>query len=441
MGSFAGKYDRPSSVSQDQNISSMGVEPMVDSLPPILKLMTINCSKGLFEYLSLRDIKALRQTCKRMKQSVNYYIKLNYPRAFQNIRVDRIRLEYFHHAQTTGFEFISHMKLSCGPLNQCQIQGIQQILSQVESIEIDYESSDGDFYEVLLSNCLRLKHLILSSQSIPTFNGNRKKWLHRHYSTLEHIEFKDTNLNRGKVKCSELKTFFKRNPNVRFLSTVFNVIWQNRDWILKSHIKFERLDVYYYYGAHVDFNHVCDLLNKLHERGFYRRLHIWIDECEQDDFHRITSLRSLERLALLNFEIHWSIIPPLTSALRELTFRLCRDVEDSETISNNLTNVQRIDIEYASVNMILPFIRRCSKLKQIKIQHLLWNGPSSRTCIIDLRALNDQRSKLANSQKIAIFVHEFVYLRNKWKQNIDLSLIELKRHLSWEENILYLETI
>lgn len=135
----------------------MVVEPMADSLPSIFKL-SINCFKDIFEYLSLKEIKALRQTSKRLKRVIDYYITMNYARAFQKIHVDHSRLEYFRHAKITGFEFVNHMKFSYGEFNRSQIKGMQRISIQLESIEVDHEFFNCDYFEVLLNNCSRLKH-------------------------------------------------------------------------------------------------------------------------------------------------------------------------------------------------------------------------------------------------------------------------------------------
>lgn len=48
--------------------------------------------------------------------------------------------------------------------------------------------------------------------------------------------------------------------------------------------------------------------------------------------------------------------------------------------------------------------------------------------IFELSALNEKR------KKVTIFTDENIFPRNKWEQQINLSLIELKRHQSWESS-------
>lgn len=106
-------------------------------------------------------------------------------------------------------------------------------------------------------------------------------------------------------------------------------------------------------------------------------------------------------------------------------------------LTDNLENVRRIIFDSVSIDDILLFIRRCRKLEQIKISQFYYANYRHKD-IIDLTALNNERKKLEGAKKIRIFIEEDIFLLNKWKQEINLSLIELKREHSWEQsNIFY----
>lgn len=204
--------------------------------------------------------------------------------------------------------------------------------------------------------------------------------------------------------------------------------------MLASDIKIERLDIKYIDSDYSDYDGVglvCNLLKDLHERGFYQRLSIHIPgRWYLGDYRQILSLRSLVYLYPGYDEI-WSVLPPLPD-LKELV--LYHEYH-ADIMINSITNIQRISIWRTSIDGILPFIQRCLHLKQIRIENLEDledDGPHAEKGIIDLLTLNKEREKLANSRKITIFVREDIFLENKWKQKINLSLIELKSIHLWK---------
>lgn len=415
------------------------VGPSDELLALILKL-NVDCFKDLFEWLSLADLKALRKTCKRMKQVVDDYIKLNYPKALRKIVINDVRLERLRGLESGGFELINHVEFKVDRLNFSRIEGIKHLLARAENIEVDCEFPRCDFHEVFLKHCTRVKHLMIKGRSIPALFGRDSDWLNRNYPTLEHIGV--ANFYRAGtfyLKCTEMKIFFEQNPNVRMFSTTTDFIWTNQDWILGSNIKFDRLDIWFCYGSDAGIDEVFDLLNELYERGFYQRLHVYLDEdFEREEFHQITSLHAIELLAFLGPETIWSVEPPSTGP-KELILDDDPDAEHLDVLANSFPNIRRLCVTEASIDIILPFIQRCPMLTQIKIQ-TLWMGVYMKESIIDLLALNNERKKLPNARKITIFIQEHVFLENKWKQNINLSLIELKREHLWKQSNPLFET-
>lgn len=416
-----------------------GVNPRVIPMAAIFKL-NVDCFEDWFDWLSLKDLKALRLTCKRMKQVVDYYIRINYPVGLLSVLMDDNQIKEIR-CTKTPFELTSHMKLSVRKmtLSQAQIKGIKYTLGQVESIELNCVFPKRDFYEHFLKHCTRLKHLMIQNFDTTPFIGTGIEWANRHYPTLEHIGIYEDYSVRAGTKFTELKTFFEKNPNVRSFSASFKTIWQNRDWMLESNIRLDRLDIWNSLGSSVNFSQVCGLLNRLHERGFYQRLHVYnADECDHEDHIQIIAVRGIERLALLSPFLDCSTLPPFTN-LEELLFRRCPDIERSKVLANNLANVRRISIGFADINNILPFIQHCPKLRQIKIRRLRIENHFDSRNIIDLLALNRERQKLPDACKITIFVSEKVFLENKWNQRINWSMIELKHSRSWEQSNAFFE--
>lgn len=249
-------------------------------------------------------------------------------------------------------------------------------------------------------------------------------------TTLEHFGIIDGDSEGSDMKCIELKTFFEQNPNVQVLSTIFKIIWQNRNWILKSNVRIERLGIRYSSRSKVKFNDVCDLLNDLHEKKFYRRLHVYIVDDDRNVLRTINLWGVPERLGLPVFNNN---LFPLNSP-KELVVDHCEWFRnDFNVLANNMSNVQKIRIKRASICDILIFSRHCPKLKRIKVQYLARNESFSRRRI-NLSNLNNERKQLANAHKILIFIPEHLFLEEKWKQQINFSLIELKCYHSWMES-------
>lgn len=399
------------------------------SWPSIFKLNAY-CFFDWFDWLSINEMMKLRVTCKRIKQAVDYYITKE--AKYQSTKIRGIKIRDFDSIENDGHELINHLDIIDQNFAVSQIGEKQQLLAQVESIEIDWPLKNCEFHD-FLKNCTRLKHLKLYCHYDEDMIANENEWLRRKYPTVEHIEINDW-YYENQSNSFELKSFFEQNPNVRSFSCTPNYLWKNQHWMLASDIKIERLDIKYIDSDYSDYDGVglvCNLLKDLHERGFYQRLSIHIPgRWYLGDYRQILSLRSLVYLYPGYDEI-WSVLPPLPD-LKELV--LYHEYH-ADIMINSITNIQRISIWRTSIDGILPFIQRCLHLKQIRIENLEDledDGPHAEKGIIDLLTLNKEREKLANSRKITIFVREDIFLENKWKQKINLSLIELKSIHLWK---------
>lgn len=187
-----------------------------------------------------------------------------------------------------------------GKLTISHIKDIEHMLSELESIAV-YDCPEHDFYNVFLKHCTSLKNLMIRRRDDSPIIGNGNEWLSRHIPTLEHFCIFDFDSIGSDI---ELKTFFEQNKNVHIFSTTFNIMWQNRNWMLESNIKIDRIDISYPSYSRVIFNHVCELLSDLHEKRFYRRLHVYIRNedfeqmsGDQEIFNSINLLPAPERLA------------------------------------------------------------------------------------------------------------------------------------------------
>lgn len=174
-----------------------------------------------------------------------------------------------------------------------------------------------------------------------------------------------------------------------------------------------------------DMNNVCRVINKLYEQGFYKRIHMYIKLIYEDDTEWAVSVRGLEKLYLA-----WYCLPmnlALMPEIKELGFFRDGYSDNYEEIAKNLVNLERIYFKRAHRNVITPFLKFATKLKKIKIDHLV-DTTHLKNDVINLVALNKERSSLNGANRVTIYVEEHIFLKTKFALNkTALSLISLKR--------------
>lgn len=401
----------------------------LNEVAPLIFELNVDCFEELFEWLPLADLRALRQTCKRLKQVVDYYIKTFYPLVLRKLKIRNYELEYLCRTNRTCFKLIDHIDFLTG-LSAAQTESIKYFLGQLKWISIESSQIEGDFNEVFLKYCAHLKCLSISKVRSGNVIGGGNDWLLRQYATLDHIMLNTFSYLNLEMETIELRTFFLLNPNIRIFSTSFEFLWVNRKWILESDIKLDQLNIGGSCSEELPMRLIWSLLKQLGERQFYKRLHITALWINQDDLDQIGSLHALEQLNLKSVAI--KITLPQLINLKELNVYAYEFFEDLEISASNLVNVEQVYIAFASINDTMPFVRRCANVKQIKINHLE-NGIYFKNGIIDLSALNTERKKLNGAHKITMYVSEKIYLANKWMSKTNFDLVELKRNQSCKQ--------
>lgn len=427
-----------------------------DDLPPPIFKLNVDCFEEIFDYLSLGELCIFRRTCRRMKQVVDYYIKLNYRLALRKLHMNEERLDYFCHHKTVGFKFVNHLSILECKLRAYQIPGIITILGQIEGLRISTKQFDGDLYDDLLQFCTRLKSLHLYIHHNALINGKKNGWIQQHYPHLEHFVLNFCSPFEREMRCFELKAFFERNTDIRFFSTRFRVLWNNRDWVLGSNLSFNQLTIGTFYRTDhtsIASAQACNFLNCLHEQGFYQKLRIDTEaSIALNQFSHIGSLRALETLSvgygcISDYGTVEKFLKSPLLSLKELYLRYLWRPQDLETLANYITNVNRIFIERASINDIVLLIRRCTKLKEIRVNRLKegnliksyfeddsihsWRRILFDNCINEFRTLNHERKALRSTRKVTIFVDETVFLALKSNNKTHFEFIEFKRTQAW----------
>lgn len=398
----------------------VGTSSNNESQPKLFKL-NVDCFEDVFEWFSLKELLVFRQTCKRMKAVVDYYIKLKYPdllhlrvwpsRHKKFLESSRLRLNYF--------EWINKLYLYSVTYTDVQIESIKTILNQLETLKLTYVTINGDFYETVLKHCPRLKFLSVRTNVNPII-GTSNKWLLRQYPTLERMEM-ETAFTSTEL-CTELLEFFNQNPNIRVFSINYECLWYNRKWMLESNIKLDRLNIIIEQNSYE--SEFQQLVINLSKQGFYKQLSI--DDMTSDGEFVRDRLQSswlccnLDKLSVLSFcNVPMSVL----EHIKQLHSTLASSVPNLNT---NFLNLERVSFLIATVNIIQMFMSHAPKLKQILVYSLVKNAGEMPN-IRDFLALNEQRKKLAGARKVTIYVDEKIFLKMKWSSKLNFSMIQLKR--------------
>lgn len=394
-----------------------------ESSPKIFKL-NVDCFEYVFEWLSLEELLKFRHTCKQLKQIVDNYIKFKY--------TGLTKIEYFHlakkywnslfEAKIICFEWIKHLYFAATELTHTDVDSMKYVFNQLETLKMYNVKVDGDFYDVILQHCTRLKYLSVITSTFPkTIIGTGNEWLIREYPSFEQFEL---DVKTPIQYTNELLVFFKRNPNIKVFSTRTNFLMANAHLMLG--IKFDRLDIF-----NIDLEELdsfCTLANGLHEQDFFKQLHIYCSEWRSSYMTtQLTILPSyLEKLHF--YKVSEGLHVPVMENLKEFSttyFNL--DTNDIPKImAINFINLRQIKIIHTYLYFIKPFICYAPKLEQIKVQYLFLFR-SEKLQYNDFVAMNEERKKLAQACKVTIFIDEKNFLTLKWMATMNLSLIELKR--------------
>lgn len=440
-----------------------------DSLPSIFKLNN-DCFNEIFDYLSLPELHSFGQTCKAINRLASAHFRSNYGAAAKFSGDNGIYTEYSDHhgvinqrTQTSGFNrnityishyyermaplyyiqshrheltSINHIYLVCVTLNATRIKCIQTILNKAKVVQIRNCSVDDDFYHTFLQHCKCIERLYVQDVDISHHRqSQRQPWLCQSYSTLQHLELVPQYSNH----LDDIAEFFQRNPNIRSFSTSAAVLWQNRDAFFKCAVKLDVLEVKMFRSApnRLGQNVVaerelmrltCNLLNQLYKCGLFERLHFFVQNAGEANNQCINSLHGLEKLCIKQLDVGFKLSQ--RNDLSELVILNCANanVKNMEQFAKTLPILQRLFLQNASFDILLPFARHSANLNRVK-----WIPEvkkHSNHHILNLLSLDKEREKLFAARKITIFVPDYVFLMTKWTTNYGntiMNSIEMKR--------------
>lgn len=416
----------------DNQLAVVGaLAPNGEPQPAVFKLDT-DCWDEVFDCLSLEDVHSFGQTCKAFQRVTGEYFQWKYEAVCAKCQGDYIYIDnkqmnrfselvpkIWFHGDTndsmlryveSSFKAVKQMRFSELDFGGLDFKLIENILRKLEVVEIYFCKFDRVNFGALVESCVNLKRVAFAG--VPPFT-----WPVHQHPTLQHLGFYNNNaLGNG----DELKIFLEHSPNIRSIQMVSSLLWAKRDSLLNANVELDELAIIILNTS--DTAAVIGLLNDLHQRGFYKRLHLRTYTVPSPD-----QLLALHGLITLYIPYEKIIGYPVLANIKELGIVVPRNappIDDMNAWVSYFINIEHLAIVRPNFNDILLFIGRSMKLRSIEIWHFQGN-------VLDVSALKKERKKLEGARKVTIYVDEDVYLATKWASSqTTFDLIEIKRKLS-----------
>lgn len=432
---------------QDQvAAASTSKNDQLDPTSPFYKV-NVDCWEKIFDYFPLRDIINMSKTCRRMRQIGGFYFRENFPEV-QCKWIDNRGIfvgypssvigndlcnfmtkvmvygDLEHSLNSDTYSSLRTLVLRNIELSDIQIDHIKDVLSVVEKVDLRKCVINGDFFVKFYKNCPRLKQLILDELNFEPHTALDSFFV-RQYPTLQQLEYIFTGFD---PKNNELKTFLEKNSNIKQFGIDMHRLWVNKDSLLSSNVHLDCLSIHstHEWLTPIPAAPMVELLQRLHDRGFYKTLHFTIiyadEECDYRELiNEMAKLSALEGLTI-NQDIDLSHLIHLK--------KLCIWGEyfatNMETLAKNLMKLEKLFIYKATTDDILPFFRHSKRLNTVKVFKIY--GPLLRDGALNLYALNLERNKLQTARKVFVCVDEALYLATKKKRmNLNLNRVDIAR--------------
>lgn len=442
---------------------------------PVERMLNADCWEKVFDYLSLKDINSMSQTCKWLKETAGYYVQVHLSGVCGEIYVDCSKSAYRHYIylQTNGLtEFINKlyvrfskdarikMKKALSAKSfasvkslkldgmstdlDCHLDFIKNILGNIETLKIVNIKDRNNCFGQLLQQCPKLRNLHLKA-----FCELNSTWLHKRYPNLENVTI-NTRTYNPEPRGSDVLTFLMNNANIKRFGIDSDFMWQNRREFAAANVQLDALvidfsffryweqersmcDDYYFYDND-DYDDDDDVgfiefVTKLQDRQFYKSLHVRSYYEDERFFNSIAQL-NLNTIHVINMhkEINTDISQFVNLKELHTPYFNFSDTE-LETLAKSFVQLEKIYIEMGCVNRLLPFVRYSKHLRFLRV------GVVDRPrWVLDLWKLNSAREMLKNELHgcnpsiVFVYLNEADYLATHWHmKNVCLELVRLER--------------
>lgn len=418
---------------------------------PIMRLKE-ECFNKIFDYLTLRELSIISETCPKWKELAGKY----YGEYFkskevcigifnENIlqKIDSFGTIFGSYAndvqifdeEVSVFEYVAEninknlKSIQFVLLVTTHAEYIKEILANVENVKLIFCLVDGNTYDNVLKYCPNLKCL-----NVADSHDSRAQWPRKRYPKLECL----TVIDNSDGPFDGLNQFLKLNPQIKRFSTSITRP-QLFPLIEQTGLKLDEFSFEIHGFDKSSAKATRDRLNGFYKNGHYKQLKVSYFKGNNlvdfiDIVQGIEGLTGVEIVhCIYNGNLHNEMnhvakaLAKLKN-LQELGFQQCEiSLAQADILSRALVNLQQLNLERNSIDMAIPFARRLSKLKIIKV------GVESTPTEVNIESLQKDRKKLLNAQKLTIFVPEEVYIQIKWTaKNVKYDLVEIKQDASFE---------
>lgn len=411
--------------------------------------MNNDCLEATLDYLSLRDLVHVYKTCTQLQEVAGQFFEVNFPsRAFgkhgdllsehsvvkincfsphvQRIFMDDGNLSAFNYNR---FQALKEIEFYRGSLKS--IEFIANVLPTIETLKFIHCELVGDLYKRFLRHCRQLKRLYVRDnyygEQGKILIGTSNSWLAKTYPSLTHFEI------YSQRKIDQVIHFLQTNNNICKFSTTLDFLVQNWGLISKSGIKLDVLSIFHAYN-NVDanvFNPFVQQLMAKQKNGLFQQLHLYF-HCTREKY-----VYPQDALPLIKIWHAKSGVPHINlSRLNNLDQLYISNTSQIIDLNATLIDLKKLNyIYFASEKLVnvLNVMKCLPKLKQIQIDTIT-NGIyfNEDKSVLDLAALNGERTKLKYSIKLTVYVKENVYVATKKAfKNTKFNLIEVKRQESY----------
>lgn len=420
----------------EANYNSTVAENNPDQLSQFQKV-NVDCWEKILDVLGIEDIVSMSKTCKRMQQICGYYLNeflpgacsighdVAYPMNFgdnlsqfmRRVLIELYNKKFEHVLNIESYGSLKTIILTGGLLTDTFIDNIKDVLKIVENIELRQCTFYDNIHETLFEFCPKLKQLIVEEN----YSKQPSRNIFQHiFPSLEYFEY---------IHCpsypdsNEIHTFLERNSNVKHFGIDLRQLWANRNSFINSNIQLDCLNVHYVNVEDLSMQNqsgdwpskqqFVDLLQSLYQCGFYKTLsimHFDYNAYHEELIDEMATLNALESFTT-NQEIDLSQLVHLKELC--ICWNFTFHVPNIKSLATNLVNLERLVIQIASTDEILPFFRHSKRLKTVKVIKL--DGSLIEDGALNLVALNMERYKLGATKRVTICVKENIYLATQMK--------------------------
>lgn len=425
------KYQLNASTTLNESSASnrSDVENLQDGLQPtIFDVLHQDCLDELFDWLPLATLCTLSKTCRSLKRMMKTYFHRKYPSQEFTIGDEFVFIpQHFEHFSDVvqclllydtflpDFEFVG----TCVNQNLREIEfvrtypvrnnitkdhidGLRNILQNVKTIRAVKCKFEDDCAKYLLEN----------SKSVEDFA----------FTIFKDLKKTDFQLNKSPT-LRNIEIYFHRNANVM----------EAMNFIKGQNVQLSELVLAFTKEHTVFLKWVFDQLRVMYENRYFKRLYLVFDEKSMVVEH-IDMMASMQGLEGVGFSYtvcndvnnHMAVIAKLQN-IKFFYINLLLD--NADVISQQLQELEEIEISVATIDAIFSFVRYSAKLTRFHINHIRPKQDVSSK--FDAAALNDERAKLKFSRKLIIYIPEDKFIKLKWSSvAMTSSLVEIRREES-----------